>query len=435
MKLFTIFLLTSCSLLVCSCSQEKFKISHVDIDNFWSAYDKIISTTDTTEQRQYLEKYFIAPASLGQKKMFELRNYTPEDYLTIIEKYPQFWNSLRTNSLDYTNNNKKIQKGLRKLSKVYPHETKTPIYYTVGAFRSPGTGIKDFVMLGSEYALGNLETKTGEFVGNMDNVVAYHTIDASKHLESLSIHEYVHSLQNEPVYDLLSQCLYEGIGELIGTELSQTPSPWPAFEYGDKNTDFVFDEFEKDMFDTRNMGNWFWNDKNNVFGQRDVGYFAGYKMVKTYYDQATDKKQAIRDLIELNYEDEDQVERIVDKTGLLSTSLDELYSKYEAARPAVMGIKQFDNGSMVVDPSTKLVTIQFSEPMDPNRRGFDFGPLGKEHAMMISKYIGFSADSTEVSFEVDLKPGRKYQLQLPSKFMAKSGYYTKPYLIDFHTKE
>jgi uncharacterized protein YjaZ len=36
----------------------------------------------------------------------------------------------------------------------------------------------------------------------------------------------------------------------------------------------------------------------NIFA--DLGYFIGYKIVKSYYKQATDKEQAIKDIIEMN---------------------------------------------------------------------------------------------------------------------------------------
>lgn len=166
-----------------------------------------------------------------------------------------------------------------------------------------------------------------------------------------------------------------------------------------------------------------------------MGYYIGYKIAKIYYENASDKNLAIKQLIELDYEDELEVERIVNSTNYFPGTLEALYSRYEANRPKVLRIKQFENGSLDVDAAIKLVTIQFSEPMNPNHRGFDFGPLGEENALIMTKYIGFSEDKTEVSFEVNLEPNKKYQLQLPSKFMDESGHFIKPYLIDFKTGE
>ncbi len=427
-------ILIMCLALSCK-DEESILIVSSDIDNFWVAYDKINATNDTILKQKYLEEHFIDKASIGQKKMIKLRNYSPKEYLDAIDKYPKFWNSLRPNTLNFDEHNAEILKGIKKLRAAYPEMKKSSVYFTMGAFRSPGTGVAGTLILGSEFALGNLDVNTTEFKGNKDHLIDYHNIDPLKYLQSLSIHEYIHTQQNFPVYNILSWTLYEGIAEFIGTHLTEQKSPWNAFKYGPKNEAFVKKTFEDQLFDPGNMGNWFWNDSNNVFGNRDMGYYVGYALVKKYYDNSEDKKLAIKELIELDYEDEAEVERIVNSTNYLSATLEELYSRYENNIPKVLGIKQFENGSQDVSSDISLVTIQFSIPMNPDHRGFDFGPLGEENAMIMTKYIGFSEDRTEVSFEVNLIPNKQYQLQLPSKFRSTSGYFSRPYLIDFKTKD
>ena len=420
------FFLLSCK------NEETTQIISSDIDNFWVAYDKIKSTDDTLLKQKYLQENFIDKASLGQEKMFEVRNYTVEEYLDAIKKYPKFWTSLRKNTLDFTHHNAEILKGIAKLRAVYPEMKNSPVYYTMGAFRSPGTGVDRILILGTEFALGDLNIDTSEFKGDKEHIITYHNIDPLQYLQSLSIHEYIHTQQNYPVYNILSWTLYEGIAEFIGTHLTAQKSPWSAFRYGPQNEEFVKNTFEHQLFDSGNMDNWLWSN-NNQFGHRDLGYFIGYSIAKIYYEKADDKNLAIKQLIELDYENETEVERLVNGTNYFSGTLEELYNRYESNRPKVLGIKQFKNGSLDVDASITLVTIQFSEPMNPNHRGFDFGPLGKENAMIMTKYIGFSKDSTEVSFEVNLESNKKYQLQLPSKFMDLSGHFIKPYLIEFKT--
>jgi hypothetical protein len=71
--------------------------------------------------------------------------------------------------------------------------------------------------------------------------------------------------------------------------------------------------------------------------------------------------------------------------------------------------------------------------MDTLGRGFDFGPLGADNAMRLSKYLGFSEDGQSIRFGVQLEPNKRYQLQFPRKFQDVSGAPMKPYLIDFKT--
>ncbi len=430
---FTIVLALTMIFLLQSCGKtSEIEIVNSDIANFWIAYDKIRATNDTVKKRKLLKQHFIDKASAGQKKMFEVRNYTVEEYLDVIEKYPKFWNSLRPNTKNFEEHNKEVLKAISKLKAVYPEMKKSSVYFTMGAFRSPGTGIDSTLILGSEFALGNLEINTTEFKRTKDHIVDYHKIDPLKYLQSLSIHEYIHTQQNYPVYNILSWTLYEGIAEFIGTQITEQASPWSAFTYGPENEDFVKEVFESQMFDSGNMDNWLWS-ANNQFGHRDLGYYIGYSIAKIHYEKSSNKKQAIKELIELDYENEVAVERIVDDTNFFSISLKELYAKYELERPKVLGIKQFKNGSIEVDPSISLVTIKFSAPMNPNYRGFDFGPLGEENAMKLHKFIGFSKDSTSLSFHVKLEPNKRYQLQLPHKFKSNKGFRMKPYLIDFAT--
>lgn len=96
-------------------------------------------------------------------------------------------------------------------------------------------------------------------------------------------------------------------------------------------------------------------------------------------------------------------------------------------------IDPFDNGSQTVSPRVSEVRIVFSEPMDTLSRGFDFGPLGADNGMRLSKYLGFSEDGRSIRFNVQLEPNKRYQLQLPRKFENVSGVPMKPYLIDFKT--
>ncbi|MBK9455458.1 MAG: hypothetical protein IPO24_07640 [Bacteroidetes bacterium] len=134
-----------------------------DIDNFWIAYDKIVSTTDTVLQYQYLNDLYISKGSPGLVDMMSVRNYTAEDYLDAINNYPLFWPSMRENTKQYKNTYAEIEQNIFKLKAIYPSLMPSTIYFTIGAFSSNGTILNNHVLIGSELAFGDTTTVISEF--------------------------------------------------------------------------------------------------------------------------------------------------------------------------------------------------------------------------------------------------------------------------------
>ena len=85
-----------------SCQNGKSQNESVvtaDITNFWEAYDKITSTNDSILQQKYLDSLYFKKGTLGLNGIIQARNYTTKDYLSSINNFPKFWNSIRSNTL------------------------------------------------------------------------------------------------------------------------------------------------------------------------------------------------------------------------------------------------------------------------------------------------------------------------------------------------
>ena len=404
-----------------------------DINNFWEAYDKIQTTNDSLEQMAHLENLFLKPASKGQKAMIEARNYTPEQYLSAIKAYPKFWASIRENTLRNAEFSTEINEGVNQLKKLYPSLKPSTIYYTMGCFRSPGTTTDHMILIGSEFAFEDLNTDVSEFPESMSHLGDYHKTNPIKNLVFLNLHEYIHTQQKEMVHNLLSLSIYEGVAEFVANK-TMPPSPNPCISYGRKHKETVRKKFEKDMFTNWKRGDWLWNDKNNDFGESDMAYFVGYDMCERYYNAAEDKKAAIHKLINLDFHNEEEIEAFVNGTKYLSAPLENLYQNFEAARPTVIEIKEFKNSSENVSPSTKTITLVFSEALDTRYSSTGLGPLGRAHFPKVSSRE-FSEDGMSFTYEVDLEPNKKYQLLLENGYRNANENPLKPYLVEFSTKE
>ena len=405
-----------------------------DIDRFWTAYDKIVATTDTAEQRALLNTHFLDHATPGLTAFMGVRNYGADEYLVAIHSYPLFWKSVRQNTQHVSDVFPAVEAELVNLRKYYPALRPADLCFTIGALRSGGTVGNGMVLIGSELAFADHNTVSSEFPDRMaTNRREYFDSDPIEDVVLLAIHEYVHTQQKPLVHNLLSQCVYEGVGEYVSTLVTGRPSTLPAIPFGKANTERVREAFEKDLFNFLVPGKWMWSDDPNAFNVRDMGYYVGYTMCEMYFNKANDKQKAITELIELDYTDEAAFGSFVEATGYLSQPLDTLFARFERTRPTVVTVEPFVNGDTSVKPGLTRITVRFSEPMDVNFRNFDYGPVGEEFSLRIKEVIGFSEDHRSITFDVDLAPGRRHQMTVANRFRNEQGIPLRPYVIDIST--
>lgn len=404
-----------------------------DIDNFWIAYNKINSTEDTVKQYKFLKELYIDKATPGLKSLIEVRNYTEREMLGWITKYPKFWSSLKPNTLNVKSLYPEIESDIKKLKRLYPSLKPATIYFTIGAFRTNGTTQGDRVLIGSELSLADKNVIVNEFPAWRQQF--YKLQNPIAELSLLCAHEYVHTQQKARVENLLSSCLYEGVAEFVSCLATGKKSAANAIEFGKANEKMVVDKFVADLFLMTNDYNWLWGENTNQFKVRDLGYYIGYEICERYYSLSQDKLKAIKELIELDYGNEKEVERIVDLTQLLPKSLEEIYNDYDKQRPTIVGIAPFTNGTELAKPGLRKITITFSEPMVMYNTGIDFGPLGEDYFPTIKPERVFGEDGKTWTFEAELLPNKHYQILISNNFRKENGVRLKPYLIDFKTTE
>lgn len=430
----TIYLLTFFILTNTSFAQKiKQVFVATDIENFWNAYDKITTTKDSLQQYRLLRELYLEKGTEGLKGLIEVRNYTEKEFIDWVTQNPKFWNSIRPNTLKVKSIYPKINANIQKLKKAYPDLKPATIYFAFGAFRTGGTIQGNKVLIGSELSLADKSTIIDELPSWRQPF--YKTQNPLNELPLLCTHEYIHTQQKDLVENLLSMCLYEGVAEFISCKVTGTKSDAPAIEFGKVNQKMVVDKFISDLFLMKNNYNWLWGENTNELKVRDLGYYIGYEICERYYNISKDKSKAIKELIELDYTNEKEVERIVDLTKLFPKSLEELYNDYEKQRPNVVSISPFENGSQNVKSGIIQISINFSEEMDINFRGFDYGPLGENHIYKFKQLIGWSNNNKTITVEVEIEPNKNYQALVTNRFRNKKGIALKPYLIEFNTYE
>ena len=415
-------------------SKANSNIITTDIQNFWDAYDHIVAVNDSVRQYKYLDSLYIQKGTAGLKGIMQARHYELHDYINAINRYPRFWASIRDNTLKTEQYVTQLHEGIQNIKAIYPELKPAKIYFTIGALRTPGTALDSLVLIGSELAMTDKNSVSSEFDKSVQKGRrTYFDSNPIDNLVFLNVHEYVHTQQNPVVHNLLSYVLHEGIAEFVSEVAMGVPSAAPAINFGKQN-DAVRKKFEAELFYGYNRNEWLWSDDPNQFNVRDLGYYIGYQIAEINYNQATDKQAAIKEMIELDYHNESKIEDFVDRTHFFSKPLSVMYANFEKSRPTIVKVKPFENLSTSVNPNTKEITVEFSEPLNGLNTSVDYGPLGEDSFPKITDRY-WELDNKAWTLRVNLEPNTHYQILISNNFRTEKGIPLKPYLIDFKTTE
>ena len=365
------------------------RIVTTDIKNFWQAYDQINLTTDSAKQINLINELYIQKASPGLKALMQVRNYHAQGFVYAIKNYPKFWASVRNNTLKADDYAKEIEKAVVLLKKLYPELKPATIYFSIGALRTGGTTLEDKVLIGAEISMTDEKTNTEELQKSFPHLSGFFKTRPIDGLIFTNTHEYVHTQQKTTIGNtLLAQVVLEGVAELLAEKALKVASPNPQIAFGKANDLKIKAAFEKEMFSS-SVANWLYNSPNNEFKMRDLGYYVGYAICEKFYHLSKNKRAAIKEMIELDYNKEEDLITFVEKTKYFAKPLAIYREEFEKSRPQIIGIKEFENNSQNVNTNTKTITLYFSQPMNVNSRGFDYGPTGERNVLMVQKVIGF----------------------------------------------
>lgn len=284
-------------------SQENKKIFTSDIDNFWKAYDRIQTTKEYTEKINIINELYIDKGTKGLKAFMKARNYTDTLWVSLIEKLPKYWNSVRPNTLKIREKEQEMKLAIDRFKELYPELKNAEMYFTIGGLRSGGTTKGNMVLIGAEIATADASVDVTEFTNDwLPKVFAKQSND---NIVSLNIHEYVHTQQKNGTKNVLGACIREGSCDFISELTVEKTLNSQYLMYGREHLKEVKEQFRLDLFSSR-YKNWLYN--GGQLGEKsDLGYFIGYEICHSYYKNAENKSTAIKDIINLDYSNEEEV--------------------------------------------------------------------------------------------------------------------------------
>jgi hypothetical protein len=277
-----------------------------DLPRFYQAFDSVLTTIDSVKQIDFINKLYVDKASNGLREFMELRGgnaiewrkFILKEKQNLIEKRPWIMSVLKQQPI--------IEKKINLFKKLYPNFRAGDIYFCVGINNSGGTINDRTVYIGTEVVASKkanwaVSTVLHEFTHTQQwtqrNIIRLKSSDTL-------VNEYMKT-HNQ----LLGRCIEEGmadfVSELVNGESLAKTNPLGHTAFGLKNEKAIWTEFKKEMFleNDYKLG-WLYN-KREINGQKvnDLGYFVGYLICKSYYNNSKNKKQALKEMIELDLTD------------------------------------------------------------------------------------------------------------------------------------
>lgn len=308
------FLLTVSFLSFSFGFSQSQKIVMDDVDRFWIAFDSVKVQTNKEKKIDIMKRLYFDKGSEGLQAFIEERHASPEVLVDLIEKLPNYWETLRPRMTLLKLKKQELENQILNFKKVYPDLKDSKIYFLIGRINSGGTTQKDKVLIGTEIALGDKSVSTSDFEDNWLREI----FDASddNRLVALNIHEYVHTqqkLENENNTNLLGNAILEGACDFVA-ELVCGSYPTNYIPFYQKNELEIWSVFYNEM-NGKAKSNWIGTGGNPLLPCSDLGYAVGYTICKYYYNNAKNKQQAIKEIIELDYENATVVADFLKKSG------------------------------------------------------------------------------------------------------------------------
>lgn len=265
------------------------KIVTSDIDNFWIMYD-IYKTTGNIED---ITKLYFDKRSPGLDAFTRKRVINAKEMSKVLKAYPKYLESIRSNTLKLESIKEKLKGYFIKLKEIYPDVYYPDIYFAIGCFNTGGTVSGRMLLIGAELMCAEVNSPKDELNNWLKG-----NIGLFENIEKIVMHESIHTLQSHNPESLLGAAISEGMCDFIAQMVTGKKLNSAHYIYGNKHEKGLWKEFKKEM-GSKDYSRWLYSGQNSVGRPSDLGYFIGYKICEAYYENAEDKRQAVKEIIEV----------------------------------------------------------------------------------------------------------------------------------------
>ena len=261
-----------------------------DVDHFWAAYPAALR--DTAHAARIFQAQYLDPGSPGLRDYFT-RKYQGDArrFARHILRRPRYYASAQQTMRSVAKQKPRIVAAFRRLQHLYPPVRFNPIYLLVGGFA------------GSTAQPAGLLIEVDGFNGpGVDmaelSLVQRNRSSAVTLLPALLTHEMIHNTQQPMDGTLLSGVIREGMADFVAELVTGHPGTNARLHvYGNAHERELWQAFRPVMLG-KSPDHWLVNSHEETPDKPcDLGYYVGYKICQAYYDQATDKRQAVATML------------------------------------------------------------------------------------------------------------------------------------------
>ena len=269
-----------------------------DLDRFWVAIEK----AGPNVEAKVLDELYLKPGTKGVEGFTRGRIESAKHLSAVIRKHPKYYNSIRPGLDSIAGMKDQIRQSLVKLKEYYPEAIFPPVYFVVGALNSGGTSSRAGLIIGAEM-YGAAPNVTLEEMNDWLRTV----LKPASAVPHIAAHELIHFQQTYDGGTLLAACIKEGSADFLAELISGKHINGHVHEYANPREKELWLEFKEKM-NGKDYAGWLYSGSKGR--PHDLGYWMGYKITKAYFDKATDKKAAVKDM--LNIKD---FTRFLDESG------------------------------------------------------------------------------------------------------------------------
>lgn len=382
-----------------------------DIFHFFQAFDSIQTTTDQERQIAFVQHIYLDQGTPGLT--YTINNSvdgggkaSAEDWVNFMTVNKGRLTQIRPCFNSLPDQIARMEEKFRQFKQQYPAFKDGNVYFVMGLGMFAGRPESNNLFIGCEL-LANEQPDWA--VG-------------------IVLHEFVHTFQKKSENALLAHCLYEGAADFIAEVIHQKSwaiiQPEGYIAFGERYEKAVWKEFKKFIASNEKWKffDWLYGTKGrNINGHtmRDLGYFVGYKICQSYFTQATDKQQAIKELIEMDVSTDEKARTFLLQSGYVPRKDLKFIRHFEFTK-----VRDIPKGQKPVQVGYKIekstVVFQFELPQEINIEQV-------QYITIAGSFNGWNPD--DVNFRMNHIKGNLYELNIP-KSEIKTQYVEFKFVIN-----
>ncbi len=266
-------------------STPRVEIDTSDVDLFYKVYD----AAGGAPTAQQIDGEYLDKGSPGLKTLARLRNVTGQRIVDAMTANPALYSDARRCSEALPRARERLDAALHKFGSMYEGATFPPVTIAISrgkpiAVAGPDTGIQ----VGFE-ALCGVDWINPSLEDRIVSVLAHEYA----HVQQPYVRTVVDKKEPTVLEIALSEGIAEFVAELIAGGIAYTSNAEAA-----RGRELEIESAFVADIDSTDLSRWAYNSSQDTPG--DLAYWVGYRIAKAYYRSADDKRQALREILEMD---------------------------------------------------------------------------------------------------------------------------------------